>query len=509
MNDDVYVFVGPTLAVSQAQEELDAVYLPPASEGDVYRVARRHPRALAIVDGYFEFVPAVWHKEIMWAMAQGIHVFGSASMGALRAAELELFDMRGVGWVYEAFHGGRLERDDEVAIAHLGAEEGYRPVSEALVNVRRTVEVAEHAQVISPDAGRAIIDAAAALFYRDRIWPEILAVAGGTDRAEIDRFEAWLPSGRVDQKMLDARAMLGEMRTFLSADPPPLRVKWQLADTVVWNAARRRGRASPPTLQPRTVGSVDPVLDEIRLLGPEHFERARRQALLRLLATEAAERDGTTVDGEVLDQAVEQFRLRHGLDRGEDLASYLETNEIGPLELAHLVRSDEHVRRTTESAQNEALADILVDLRLAGDYARIVPRARDKEQDLESRGLLAASPIEMGSSEDEVMRWYFEDHLGQGFVPDISEHAHACGFPDELSFRRAGVARVRLRRRAADRPRVPSPTRPRRHHHGPATSVHRGSPTGRPGVGRSARRVGRPGHPSSQRLASHFGPGLR
>ena len=28
-------------------------------------------------------VPAVWHKEILWAMSCGVHVYGAASMGAL------------------------------------------------------------------------------------------------------------------------------------------------------------------------------------------------------------------------------------------------------------------------------------------------------------------------------------------------------------------------------------------------------------------------------------------
>ena len=83
----VYVFTGPTLPPDEARNYLDAVFLPPVSQGDVYRVALKRPDAIGIIDGYFERVPSVWHKEILWAMKQGIHVFGSASMGALRAVE--------------------------------------------------------------------------------------------------------------------------------------------------------------------------------------------------------------------------------------------------------------------------------------------------------------------------------------------------------------------------------------------------------------------------------------
>ena len=99
----IFIFTGPTLRPEASRKILDAIYLPPVSQGDVYRVAVKKPFAIGIIDGYFDRVPAVWHKEILWAMTQGIHVFGAASMGALRAAELAPFGMQGIGWIYEAF----------------------------------------------------------------------------------------------------------------------------------------------------------------------------------------------------------------------------------------------------------------------------------------------------------------------------------------------------------------------------------------------------------------------
>ena len=83
------VFLGPSLSRKEAVDILpDAEYLPPAAQGDVYRATCRNPQAILIVDGFFDCVPAVWHKEILWAMQDGVHVYGTASMGALRAAEL-------------------------------------------------------------------------------------------------------------------------------------------------------------------------------------------------------------------------------------------------------------------------------------------------------------------------------------------------------------------------------------------------------------------------------------
>ncbi len=131
-----FVFLGPSLPVEEARGILDAVYLPPVAQGDVLRVLARRPDVIGFVDGYFDKVPSVWHKEILLALSRGVRVLGASSMGALRAAELADFGMEGVGTIYEWFRSGRLEDDDEVAIVHGPAEEGYVELSDAMVNVR-------------------------------------------------------------------------------------------------------------------------------------------------------------------------------------------------------------------------------------------------------------------------------------------------------------------------------------------------------------------------------------
>lgn len=210
------VFLGPTLPVDEATGILEAEYLPPVELGDVWRVSQERPPAVGIVDGYFSTVPAVWHKEILFALSEGIPVYGAASMGALRAAELERFGMVPIGTIAEAYASGRLTGDDEVALLHADPEHGYpehgyRSFSEALVNMRATVSASLAAGVVTPATGEAVVSVARSLFYPDRTWDRVLA-ATPAPGPELAALRDWLPSGRVDQKRADAIALLTRMR---------------------------------------------------------------------------------------------------------------------------------------------------------------------------------------------------------------------------------------------------------------------------------------------------------
>lgn len=156
----IAIFVGPTLPRERVEALLDGVdaqILPPAAQGDIYRAAKRRPSAIGLIDGYFGEAPAVWHKEILWTLKEGIPVLGSSSMGALRAAELEPFGMIGIGSVFEAYRDGRLMDDDEVALCHAPAELRYAPLSEPMVNIRATLTSAHAAGLLSETAHLAVM----------------------------------------------------------------------------------------------------------------------------------------------------------------------------------------------------------------------------------------------------------------------------------------------------------------------------------------------------------------
>jgi hypothetical protein len=171
------IFAGPSVYGLDVPSRPDLIVRPPAMQGDIFRACLTKPDAIGLIDGYFEGVPSVWHKEILWALSQGIAVLGSASMGALRAAELDVFGMTGVGQIYQWYRDGVLEDDDEVALTHGPRETGYLPLSEAMVNVRATCNAAVEAGILLRSAADAMVSTAKNIHYRDRTWIRVFEAA--------------------------------------------------------------------------------------------------------------------------------------------------------------------------------------------------------------------------------------------------------------------------------------------------------------------------------------------
>jgi hypothetical protein len=219
--EDLVVFLGPSLPAAEAQGVASCRVLPPARQGDVWRALSLRPRAIALVDGLFEAQPSVWHHELLAALEAGVAVFGGASMGALRAAELSAHGMVGVGQIFEWYRDGVLVDDAEVALLHVDAEFGYQPLTVPLVNVRHVAAQARVARVLTPRQVRALVTAAEGLFYQERTWHRILeAVRPAWPAAMRAGWEAWFSRGVEDLKRQDAIACIRAAAAFVSSAVP-------------------------------------------------------------------------------------------------------------------------------------------------------------------------------------------------------------------------------------------------------------------------------------------------
>jgi len=213
------VFLGPSLERRAARAILAADYRPPAARGDLTKAVTEGARVIGLIDGVFFQVSSVGHREILAALKTGVRVVGASSMGALRASELHTLGMEGVGEVFRMYRDGILVSDDEVALAF--DPESCTALSEPLVNIRATLARAEKEGIIDGPAGKALLSAAASLYYPDRTYPRIVTKArGAVDPASLARFARWVETGAVDLKRADAVLALGRIREIVEEKEP-------------------------------------------------------------------------------------------------------------------------------------------------------------------------------------------------------------------------------------------------------------------------------------------------
>ncbi len=448
----VCIFTGPTISAADAARELNAVYLPPAAEGDVYRASLQRPQIIGIIDGYFQDVPAVRLKEILWAMSRGIHVLGSASIGALRATELAAFGMEGVGRVFEFFRDGILEDDDEVAIAHGPAELGFPPLSEAMVNIRQTLRKAERDQVISPDVGTALEQTAKQLFYPERGYAALLrsAFESGLPKAQLARLRDWLPEGRVNQKREDALAMLQLIGRRLAKGVEPKSVSFSFEHTAMWEAVLRQDRHLRTDRQAEAEGvPLESLLDELRLKGDEG-RQSLRLALERFFAIREADRIGLNITDESREEAERTFRRERDFHSASQVEHWMKENGLNRNGFDALMRDEARLKMIHERVRLVSGSCLPDHLRLSGDYPRLLARAAKKELLLKSFGFKNLSLENAKVTEEELLRWYFEQVLGRPVPVDPSTYSQSLGFDTSHAFRRALLREYVYRRFAPE-----------------------------------------------------------
>jgi len=209
----VVVFLGPSLAWDEARKVLSgAEYLPPAARGDIIRVAEAGAELIALIDGVFYQQAAVSHREILKAMEGGTKVFGGSSMGALRASELDVYGMVGIGTIYEWYKSGKIRSDDEVALAF--HPESLKPLSEPLVNIRATLEKALASGAINQQEHDSILAASKEVPFQLRNYPRILqrAVRLGISSIRAGEILELIKGVRRDLKREDAIKVLERIR---------------------------------------------------------------------------------------------------------------------------------------------------------------------------------------------------------------------------------------------------------------------------------------------------------
>jgi len=182
------LFTGPSLA-GHCPAGLFPAHVevrPPVRRGDMDGLPPTVTDVL-IVDGVFHSTLAVSAREILAALRRGIRVYGSSSMGALRAAELDRFGMVGVGGVYEMYRSGEVVSDAEVAMIFDG--DSFQPLSEPLVNIRHAIRCGREAGCLTQGAAAAIIAIAGEFRYPELNYERLFVALA--ERMHAAEWEAW------------------------------------------------------------------------------------------------------------------------------------------------------------------------------------------------------------------------------------------------------------------------------------------------------------------------------
>ncbi|HEX5594884.1 MAG TPA: TfuA-like protein [Micromonosporaceae bacterium] len=293
-----YVFLGPSLPLAEARSLLpDAVFRPPIQHGDLFKINPAPGDRVLIIDGLFMQTPSVRHREILDLLSRGVYVAGSSSMGALRAAELWRYGMRGVGRVFELYRAGVVTGDDEVAVVHAPAEDGYVSLSEPLVNLRIHLSDAVFAGRLTQTEADRLLEIGRSLPFRAR-GPRALELQArkALTGDSIDRYLAWDRECPRDAKADDARLLLSMAARNAVELAEPDHPLAPIENIETHDFERWRGRHGGERVGDRWVPDTSTVT-AIMALHPEYPTLHRRRILATLSEAPAGAPDTVLIRG--------------------------------------------------------------------------------------------------------------------------------------------------------------------------------------------------------------------
>ena len=395
----IVVFLGPSLSSQEAQSILDAIYLPPASQSELISAVHIHqPDVIALIDGVFLKCPPTWHKEILYALSQGIAVYGASSMGALRAAETDRFGMVGVGQIYQSYASGELIDDDEVALVHGSADVGYKPLSEPMVNVRATFKLAREQGVLSQELYYQLIQLAKSIYFPERTFAAIFhqAESAGISIESLDPLKTFVGKNYVDLKRQDTILLLKTLcdRFTIPSDNSPSNCasnpancesNFEVTQTHVFAALYECDRQVQNN---NTKISLRRIAECVALEAVD-FEDLNFNSLNRMIAQVLAAHVNITVELTEIEQEKRRFRFKHNLEPDINFDQWLENNDLTLNEFEELMQEIAICRRLHQwflnrQAYQRNVKGLLDELRLLNRYTEWKAIATQQEQLLQS-----------------------------------------------------------------------------------------------------------------------------
>ncbi len=429
---NIFVFLGPSLAQSKAQTILDAVYLPPVAMGDLYRLIETQAKpgdVVAIIDGLFEQVPAIWHKEVLYALSKGIHVYGASSMGALRASELHSFGMQGVGKIFEAYRDGVIQDDDEVAVSHAMAEQKYRSLSDAMASLRLGLGELFEQDFIDQVQHDHLIHSAKTQHYSRRSWSFILEQAAllALSEASLNKIKHYALT--FDAKAKDATSLLKLLASKLNDGfkLSPYQADFVLQNTVFWVGLKHEERQRITLMSQQESLNSDFLLSDIarnaKALHPSGDEMINKALLLKLADHLVVDAKFTQED---LQAATKAILYRNKLHSAQAIQQWISQQRLSKSGWHDLVLMEAKLTALRTINIQELDSFIITQLRRNGEFSHLAANVIKQNEKIKYMGIKKPSLSDAGIDEQSLQKWY-EGKCGQ-MLPDPKSHAHNLGF---------------------------------------------------------------------------------
>lgn len=212
---DVFIFCGLSIDIDSAKKIVpSATFRPPIRRGDLDSIAAGS--VVGIIDGVFDHNFAITPQEVNSLVARGVAVFGSSSMGALRAAECR--GVRAIGKIADWYTRGVITDDADVAVAF--DPDTLQPISVPQVNVRYALQRLESSGTLSKEWASKFLKTSEALYYPERTYMRILVESGMKSKDEQTRALASMLNA-IDLKKEDAFSLLEAVAAYLDSGEKP------------------------------------------------------------------------------------------------------------------------------------------------------------------------------------------------------------------------------------------------------------------------------------------------
>ncbi|MDQ2685142.1 MAG: TfuA-like protein [Thermoproteota archaeon] len=212
------IFLGPSLSIEKAKKILEADYRKPAKKGDLFQLIFNETRIVGLIDGYFlQDYPPTPIEVYNLVKKKETKVYGSSSLGALRAVELSKYGMIGVGKIFNLFRNGILDSDDEVAVTFTDYSD-YK--SEALIDIRYNLFLAQKMKVIDKEVKRIILRVSKQTYFPYRTYTDILDKCKQKYpdySLQIEKFSEYIQSNRKSLKEDDAVLLLKRIKRMMNS----------------------------------------------------------------------------------------------------------------------------------------------------------------------------------------------------------------------------------------------------------------------------------------------------